>query len=187
MLEDSFYKRRFLFSSNFICLHFYEGGVNKRISWKFLKKNQISNQSSFHKKLGSRKSKNLTIFGQNMGFWNSVIKSEFLDFMKAITQNVAFEFWHFPPIFGLLKLTCLVTLLDRKLQVFKKSQKWTIFGIFSYLFCMFFQTLWSVWIWQAQFVLQAFFLHNWRDFIDKWQGCQNNLGDLISLKSIHSK
>ena len=35
-----------------------------------------------------------------------------------ITQNVAFEFltfWHFPPIFVLLKLTCLVTLFDRKL------------------------------------------------------------------------
>ena len=32
-----------------------------------------------------------------------------------ITQNIAFEFWHFPPIFDLLKLTCLVTLFDRKL------------------------------------------------------------------------
>ena len=40
-----------------------------------------------------------------------------------ITQNVAFEFWHFPPIFVLLQLTCLVTLFDRKLQVFKNSPK----------------------------------------------------------------
>ena len=51
-----------------------------------------------------------------------------------ITQNVAFEFlefWHFPPIFVLLKLACLVTLFDRKLQVFKNSQKWTFFGIFN--------------------------------------------------------
>ena len=40
-----------------------------------------------------------------------------------ITQNVAFEFWHFPPIFVLLKLTCLVTLFD--------SPKLTIFGIFN--------------------------------------------------------
>ena len=48
-----------------------------------------------------------------------------------ITQNVAFEFWHFPPIFVLLKVTCLVTLFDRKLQVFKNSPKWTIFGIFN--------------------------------------------------------
>ena len=32
-----------------------------------------------------------------------------------ITQNVAFEFCHFSPIFDLLKLTCLVTLFDRKL------------------------------------------------------------------------
>ena len=79
-----------------------------------------------------------------------------------ITQNVAFEFWHFPPIFDLLKLTCLVTLFDRKLQVFKNSPKWTIFGIFNQLlstqnvnvarfarnvewdfFCDF-QTLWTV-------------------------------------------
>ena len=48
-----------------------------------------------------------------------------------ITQNVAFEFWHFPPIFVLLKLTCLVTLFDRKLRVFKNSPKWTSFGIFN--------------------------------------------------------
>ena len=41
------------------------------------------------------------------------------------------EFWRFPPIFGLLKLTCLVTLSDRKLQLFKNSPKWTIFGIFN--------------------------------------------------------
>ena len=40
-------------------------------------------------------------------------------------------FWHFSPIFVLLKLTCLVTLFDPKLQVFKNSPKWTIFGIFN--------------------------------------------------------
>ena len=44
---------------------------------------------------------------------------------------VAFEFWHFPPIFVLLKPTCLVTLFDRKLQVFKNSPKRTNFGIFD--------------------------------------------------------
>ena len=43
------------------------------------------------------------------------------------------NFWHFPSIFVLLKLTCLVTLFDRKLQVFKNSTKWTIFGIFNQL------------------------------------------------------
>ena len=48
-------------------------------------------------------------------------------------RNVAFEFWHFPPICVLLKLTCLVTLFDRKLQVFKNLPKWTIYGIFSKL------------------------------------------------------
>ena len=60
-----------------------------------------------------------------------------------ITQNIAFEllnFWHFPPIFVLLKLTCLITLFDRKLHVFKSSPKWTIFGILKVLldiFCYF--------------------------------------------------
>ena len=36
-------------------------------------------------------------------------------------------------IFVQLKLTCLVTLFDRKLWVFKTSSKLTIFGIFSEL------------------------------------------------------
>ena len=39
-----------------------------------------------------------------------------------MTQNVSFEFWHFPPIIGLLKLTYLVTLFDRKLQFLKTRQ-----------------------------------------------------------------
>ena len=33
------------------------------------------------------------------------------------TQNVAFGFWHFPPIFDLLKLTCLVTLFEPSLKL----------------------------------------------------------------------
>ena len=44
-----------------------------------------------------------------------------------------FEFWHFPSIFVQLKVICLVTLFDHKLQVFKKSPKLTIFGIFKQL------------------------------------------------------
>ena len=44
-----------------------------------------------------------------------------------------FEFWHFPLIFVLIKLTCLVKLFDRKHLVFKNSPKWTIFGIFNQL------------------------------------------------------
>mgnify|MGYP006863930545 CR=1 FL=1 len=50
-----------------------------------------------------------------------------------ITQNVAFEFWYFSPIFVLLKLTCMVTLFDRKLQIPKNAPKWTIFGISNWL------------------------------------------------------
>ena len=48
-------------------------------------------------------------------------------------SHLNFWIWHFPPIFVFLKLTCLVTLLDRKLQVFKNSPNWTIFGIFNQL------------------------------------------------------
>ena len=43
------------------------------------------------------------------------------------------EFWHFPPIFVLLKVTCLAIVFDRKLQIFKNSPKWTIIGIFNQL------------------------------------------------------
>ena len=38
---------------------------------------------------------------------------------------------HFQPIFVLFKMTCLVTLFDRKLQVFQKFAKLTIVGILS--------------------------------------------------------
>ena len=48
-----------------------------------------------------------------------------------ITKNVAFEFWHFSPIFVLLKVACQVTLFDRKLQVLKNSPKWTLFVHFT--------------------------------------------------------
>ena len=41
-----------------------------------------------------------------------------------------FRLWHFPPIFALLKLTCLVTLFDRKLQIFINSPNWQFFSIF---------------------------------------------------------
>ena len=34
----------------------------------------------------------------------------------------SFNFWHFPPIFIQLKVTCLVTLFDYKLQVLKTRQ-----------------------------------------------------------------
>ena len=51
-----------------------------------------------------------------------------------ITQNVAFEFWHFQPFFVKLKVTYLVALFDRKLQVSKNSPKLTIFVLFNELF-----------------------------------------------------
>ena len=38
------------------------------------------------------------------------------------------NFWHFSPFFVLIKLTFLVTLFDRKLQVIKNSPNWSIFN-----------------------------------------------------------
>ena len=64
-----------------------------------------------------------------MYFWRDIQKKRTIR-----TQNVAFEFFNFGiflPIFVLSELTCLVTLFDRKLQVFEKSPKWTFFGIFK--------------------------------------------------------
>ena len=50
------------------------------------------------------------------------------NYLKCLILSL--QFWHLPLIFVLLKLTCLVTLFDCKLQVFKNSPKLTIFGIF---------------------------------------------------------
>ena len=44
------------------------------------------------------------------------------------------QFWHFPLIFFLLKVTCLVTLFDCKLRFSKNSPKWTIFWHFLWTF-----------------------------------------------------
>ena len=47
-----------------------------------------------------------------------------MNFTLADKIRCAFKiFWRFPPIFVFFKLTCLVTLFDRNLQVFKKPAK----------------------------------------------------------------
>ena len=43
------------------------------------------------------------------------------------------DWWYFPPIIVLLKLTCLVTLIDCKFKVFNNSSKLKIFDIFNQL------------------------------------------------------
>ena len=48
-------------------------------------------------------------------------------------SHLNFSILAFSTNFVRLKLTCLVTLFDRKLQVFKNSPKWIIFGIFNEL------------------------------------------------------
>ena len=56
-------------------------------------------------------------------FWYSTV---FENNLKCL--NWVVQFWHFLPIFVLFNLTSLVTLFDRKLQIFKKSPKLTIFN-----------------------------------------------------------
>ena len=53
-------------------------------------------------------------------------------FNELLSSKMSY-FLHFSSIYVPLEFTCLVTLFDRKLQVFKKSPKLTIFGIFSEL------------------------------------------------------
>ena len=48
-------------------------------------------------------------------------------------QVIFQDIWIFQPIFVSLRVTCLVPLFDNKLQVFKHSSKWIIFGIFNEL------------------------------------------------------
>ena len=66
-------------------------------------------------------------------FWK---RNEWWQFSTVSSYH---DFWHFPPIFVLLKLTCLVTLFDRKLQVFKKLAKmdhfWHFFLTFVHSKC----------------------------------------------------
>ena len=70
---------------------------------------------------------------------SNILKLNVLEFwsqcLKITKKNriCVFEFWRFPPILVLLEMTCLVTLFDCKLQVFKKSPKLTLFGIFNEL------------------------------------------------------
>ena len=56
--------------------------------------------------------------------------------VKKITQNVSFPFLNFSIFTSfcpIKKMTCLVTLFDRRPQVFKNSLKLTIFGILNEL------------------------------------------------------
>ena len=64
--------------------------------------------------------------------WNEYGKAALMDMMLKVLIPPkcliwVFQLFHFPPVFVLLKLTCLVTLSDRKLQVFKNSPKLIIF------------------------------------------------------------
>ena len=65
-----------------------------------------------------RQAKNVERVNHGEGRWKAGQNIPWKTHCLKITQTVPFElfkFWHFPPIFVLLKLTCLVTLFDRKL------------------------------------------------------------------------
>ena len=53
------------------------------------------------------------LFSSNFIFGRTRERSE-----RKMFENYAFEFWHFPPIFGQLKVTCLVTLFDHQIGYF---------------------------------------------------------------------
>ena len=54
---------------------------------------------------------------------------------KSPKMSHLFGFWHFPPILVELKLTCLVTLFDRKVSGFQKLAKLNHFLAFLMNFC----------------------------------------------------
>ena len=74
----------------------------------------------------------IPIFVQKVSF-NIASEASFIYILSGqkFTENVKnSQFWHFPPIFGLLKEICLVTLFHHKIQLFKNSQKLTDFWHF---------------------------------------------------------
>ena len=66
-----------------------------------------------------------TVLPDRLPYWTSQC--------LKITQKCRIRILSFSTIFVLLKVTCLVTLFDRKHQVFKNSPRLTFFGIFDEL------------------------------------------------------
>ena len=66
---------------------------------------------------------------ENSSSWN-IFHQKFIK-LKKIPLKKFVKLKYFPPIFIQLKVTCLVTLFDCKLQAFKNSPKWTMFSIFN--------------------------------------------------------
>ena len=67
---------------------------------------------------------------------NGLFLEFFMNFCPLKCRIWIFLFRHFPLIFVLLKLTCLATLFDHKLQVFKSYKNWPFlaFIIYKHLF-----------------------------------------------------
>ena len=68
-----------------------------------------------------------------MKFWRENSYDIFLLLHNGWKWLKMSQFWHLPSIFVLLKVTCLATLFDRKFQIFIKSPKLTILGIFNFV------------------------------------------------------
>ena len=80
----------------------------------------------------------VTLFDRKFQFKKKLVKIDYFwhfwwTFVYSKCRIWVYQTWHFSSIFVLLKLTCLVTLFDCKIQVFKNSPKLTIFGIFNEL------------------------------------------------------
>ena len=107
-------------------------------------------------------------FSSRICWWS--VSSGIRNSVKAqclkISKNVSFEFWHFPPIFVLLKLTCLVTLFDPKLQICKNSPKWTILDI-----CYLLLSIQNVWDFLKIFTYNALHMIFFTNFLPiQWAG-----------------
>ena len=73
---------------------------------------------------------NVSVFSFKLLRWFSSTWINKVDVIWKSPKKVSFEFWHFPLIFVLRKMACLVTLFDHKLQIFKKSTYFDIFNEF---------------------------------------------------------
>ena len=92
-------------------------GLRRILSWR--NPISISKKANFHKNV---------IYD---GFSGLIPHTHIVWKLLKMSHLNFFNFCLFHQFLVLLKLTCLVTLFVRKLQVFKNSPKWTIFGIFD--------------------------------------------------------
>ena len=107
-------------------------------NWSKLGANWKANRLQSRVKIGSKSGKAASFFFVNVIILSFVSKSiTFPPHSCIVFENHSkcliwvFQFRHFPLIFVLLRMTCLLTLFDRKLQIFRIFNKSTFLGIFN--------------------------------------------------------